>query len=159
MNDRHRLLRVLPPRALFLFLLSLTFLAGVPAPEAQSLLGSRASLLKQNEEAREHEFSYLQTTSEVEDFAQRGILVSITGNSDYWVTDVSFPYARPEVRTFLGRLASQYHSACGERLVVTSLTRPTSRQPRNASPFSASRIALVPTASTRSAPSLSSSRR
>jgi hypothetical protein len=46
---------------------------------------------------------------------------------------VSFPYARPEVDLFLRRLAGQYHAACGERLVVTSLTRPTTRQPRNAS--------------------------
>ena len=46
---------------------------------------------------------------------------------------VSYPYARPEVRLFLERLASQYRRACGERLVVTSLTRPVSEQPRNAS--------------------------
>jgi hypothetical protein len=37
------------------------------------------------------------------------------------------------VQTFVERLSSQYHNACGERLVVTSLTRPASEQPRNAS--------------------------
>jgi LysM repeat protein len=52
------------------------------------------------------------------------------------VADVSFPYARPEVKTFVERLASQYRSACGERLVVTSLTRPLNRQPSNSSPLS-----------------------
>ncbi len=31
------------------------------------------------------------------------------------------------------RLAAQYRAACGEQLVVTSLTRPMTRQPRNAS--------------------------
>ena len=40
------------------------------------------------------------------------------------------------MKTFVERLGSQYRNACGERLVVTSLTRPASRQPRNASPLS-----------------------
>jgi Family of unknown function (DUF5715)/LysM domain len=137
MNDRHSPLRPSSARALLTtFLLGATFIAGVPAPEAQSLLGSRASLLKQNEEAQEHQFSYLQTVAEVRDFAQRGLLVRVPGDDDYWVADASFPYARPEVKTFLERLSSQYHSACGEKLVVTSLTRPIDRQPRNASPIS-----------------------
>ena len=47
--------------------------------------------------------------------------------------DVSFPYARPEVELFAQRLGRQYKQACGEDLVVTSLTRPANRQPRNAS--------------------------
>ncbi len=50
--------------------------------------------------------------------------------------EVSFPYARPEVKTFLEQLSSAYHAACGEPLVVTSMVRPISRQPRNASPIS-----------------------
>ena len=41
--------------------------------------------------------------------------------------------ARPALKLFIDRLASQYRAACGERLVVTSLTRPLSNQPRNAS--------------------------
>ena len=139
MNDRYSPLRPSRrPRALSAILLSLIilFLAGAPSPEAQSLLGSRASLLRQNEEAQGHEFSYLQTASDVRDFADQGLLVRIPGDSDYWVVDVSFPYARPEVKTFIERLASQYRGACRERLVVTSLTRPADRQPRNASPLS-----------------------
>ena len=38
--------------------------------------------------------------------------------------DVSFPFARPEVELFVQRLSGQYRRACGEQLVVTSLTRP-----------------------------------
>jgi hypothetical protein len=49
---------------------------------------------------------------------------------------VSFPYARPEVRTFLEQLGHAYRAACGEPLVVTSLVRPITRQPWNASPIS-----------------------
>jgi hypothetical protein len=140
MNDRYSPLRPSRrPRAFSAFLLTLIaliFLAGAPSPEAQSLLGSRSSLLKQNEEAQEHDFSYLQTASDVRDFADQGLLVRIPGDTDYWVADVSFPYARPEVKTFIERLASQYRGACGEKLVVTSLTRPADRQPWNASPLS-----------------------
>jgi len=135
MNDRFSSLRP-SPRALSAALLSLSLLTALPALEAQSLLGSRSSMLKQNEEAQQHDFSYLQTSSEVREFADQGWLVRIPGNESYRVADVSFPYARPEVKVFVERLASQYRNACRERLVVTSLTRPADHQPRNASPLS-----------------------
>jgi LysM repeat protein len=54
-------------------------------------------------------------------------------NRDFDLHAVSYPYARPEVALFIERLASQYRSACGEKLVVTSLTRPQNSQPVNAS--------------------------
>jgi hypothetical protein len=106
--------------------------------DAQSLLGSHESLLKQNEEARDHDFSYLRTSAEVREYAQQGVLVRVPGNADYELAteEVSFPYARPEVKLFIERLADEYHSACGEPLVVTSLTRPINRQPANASVIS-----------------------
>lgn len=106
------------------------------AVHAQSLSGSKASMVRQSRVARQHDYSYLRTSSQVHEFARRGLLVRLAGNSDYRVVDVSFPYARPQVKTFVERLASQYRDACGERLVITSLTRPTTRQPRNASPLS-----------------------
>jgi nucleoid-associated protein YgaU len=40
------------------------------------------------------------------------------------------------VKLFVQRLGAQYRRACGEELVVTSLTRPLSEQPRNASTLS-----------------------
>lgn len=122
-----------------LSLLALSTCATCAAPVlAQSLLGSHESLLRQNEEAREHDFSYLRTSADVRDYAQQGLLVRLPGNADYELAgeEVSFPYARPEVRTFVERLSNQYREACGERLVVTSLTRPITRQPPNASAIS-----------------------
>ncbi len=123
--------------------LSLLALTTCAAPlahvaDAQSLLGSHESLLKQNEEARDHDFSYLRTAAEVREYAQQGVLVRVPGNADYELAteEVSFPYARPEVKLFIERLADRYHSACGEPLVVTSLTRPIDRQPANASVIS-----------------------
>lgn len=112
--------------------------AAVPLVRAQSLLGSKESLLRQNEEARGHDFTYLRTSADVRSFASQGLLVRLRGNSDYLLAKdyVSFPYARPEVKLFIERLSDQYHGACGERLVVTSLTRPLTRQPPNASHLS-----------------------
>ncbi len=101
--------------------------------DAQSLRGSAASLDRQNAQARAHAFTYLQTPQQVRDFVRNGYLVPVAPNRDMDIHNVSFPYTRPEVRVFLERLASQYRAACGEKLVVTSLTRPRSNQPPNAS--------------------------
>jgi hypothetical protein len=89
---------------------------------------------RQNSMARQHDFTYIDTPSRVRFFAERGWLVPIESTGDFVVkADVSFPYARPEVELFVQRLGRQYRRACGEQLVVTSLTRPANRQPRNAS--------------------------
>lgn len=106
---------------------------GVESGSAQSLRGSPASLDRQNRAAREHDFTFLDTGARVRYFAQKGWLVPLRTGRDFELAGVSYPYTRPEVVLFVERLSSQYRSACGERLVVTSLTRPTSRQPRNAS--------------------------
>lgn len=100
---------------------------------AQSLRGSTASLDLQNRIARQHDFTYIDTPSRVRYFADQGWLVRVDPSGDFDLHAVSYPYARPEVDLFIRRLSSQYRSACGEPLVVTSLTRPTTRQPRNAS--------------------------
>ena len=91
---------------------------------------------RQNAVAREQAYTFLVTSSQVRSFVERGLLIPMSGNSDYELSGVSFPYARAAVKLFVERLAPQYKSACGEKLVVTSLTRPMSRQPRNASNLS-----------------------
>jgi hypothetical protein len=105
---------------------------------AQSLDGSRESLIRQNLEAQEQGFSYLRTVADVQEFSNLGLLVAVRGNADYELAgdEVSFPVARPEVKTFLDWFGRHYHAGCGEPLVITSLTRPTSRQPHNASEIS-----------------------
>lgn len=117
--------------------LPLVFVAAVgpfvTSLEAQSLRGSSASLDLQNRQARGHDFTYLSTPAEVRRFVDSGYLVPVRANIDFDLHQVSFPYARPEVEVFIRRLASQYRAACGEKLVVTSLTRPQNRQPANAS--------------------------
>jgi hypothetical protein len=104
----------------------------VPA-SAQSLRGSRSSVDRQNREARQHDYTFLGRPAQLERFVDAGLLVPLEGGEDYRLHDVSFNVARPEVKLFIERLSGQYLAACGERLVVTSLTRPTSVQPLNAS--------------------------
>lgn len=100
---------------------------------AASLKGSKESIRIQTRKAQEHDYSYLATPGQVRDFVKQGFLVPVPGNANYELAGVSYPYARPELKLFLERLAAQYRRATGEKLVVTSLTRPTSKQPRNAS--------------------------
>jgi len=101
---------------------------------AQSLQGSPASLDIQNRIARQHDYTYIDTPQRVDYFASQGWLVRVRPTTDLVLdNEVSHPYARPEVQLFVRRLAGQYRSACGEKLVVTSLTRPTTQQPSNAS--------------------------
>lgn len=114
----------------------LTMLGVVPCATAQSLRGSPATVERQNRAARQHDFTFLSDAAHVRRFVNSGYLVPVTSNANYSVKRISFPYARPEVELFLSRLGRQYRDACGETLVVTSLTRPTTRQPRNASPRS-----------------------
>lgn len=108
--------------------------SGVRPVMGQSLRGSPASLDRQNRIAREHDYTFIDTPARVRYFAEQGWLVPVKSTGDFTVKgDVSYPYARPEVELFAERLGRQYRSACGEKLVVTSLTRPSTQQPRNAS--------------------------
>jgi len=100
---------------------------------AQRLRGSKSSLDLQNRVAAEHDYTYIRTADQVKWFVDRGYLVRLRSGPGYELKRMSYPYARPEVELFVSRLGSQYAAACGEKLVVTSLTRPTTRQPRNAS--------------------------
>lgn len=132
---RPRLRRIAVPAVAAIAVIAVS---AAPFVRAQSLMGSRDSMLRQNAEAQDHDFTFLRTSSDVRAFASKGLLVRLRGNSDYRLAGdyVSFPYARPEVKLFIERLSDQYHAACGERLYVTSLTRPITRQPSNASHLS-----------------------
>lgn len=112
-----------------LSLVSVRAHATVPA----SLDGSPASMQRQNYVAKEEGYEFINSAEEVRELVEEGTLVKLTSNRDYTVKrSVSYPYARPEMRLFIERLAAQYREGTGEKLVVTSLTRPQSEQPRNA---------------------------
>ena len=100
------------------------------------LRGSRASVRHQHEVAKESDLTFLRTAAQIQEFVMQERLEAVYSTAHLTVSKVSFPYVRPLVKQFLDRLAAQYYAATGKKLVVTSLTRPTSRQPRNASPLS-----------------------
>lgn len=102
----------------------------------QSLGGSLSSVARQYSVAVAHDFTFLERSRDVRRFVSLGLLVPVHENRYLELAGVSFPYSRPAVKTFVERLSSQYHAACGEKLVVTSLTRPSVRQPGNASEHS-----------------------
>ena len=128
---RSRSVGVLVPGALVACVLGSLALAEVAA--AASLRGSRGSMDRQTRMARAHDYTFLRNPSHVRRFVDQGWLTRVSRGRDYELVDVSFPYTRPEVLLFIERLSRQYRSACGEKLVVTSLTRPRSHQPANAS--------------------------
>ncbi len=109
---------------------------GEAVAQNASLRGSRASMARQWDQAAKHDYTYIRDRSQLISFVENDYLVEVPSGRNYRLHQVRYPYARPEVRTFLERLAAQYRNACGEVLVVTSLTRPRSFLLSNASPKS-----------------------
>lgn len=108
-------------------------LAAAPAHAVEpTLRGSPSSMVRQHEVAKASDYSFLRDAAEVKRLADAGYLQRVKPTDDFRLANVSHPYARPEVVTFIERLSAQYHDACNERLVVTSLTRPVGNQPSNA---------------------------
>jgi hypothetical protein len=124
---RHRLIRI----PLLTYAISLA-LAGELA--AQSLRGSPASVDHLYLVARASGLQFHATVGSARRAVAAGEFVELSGNNDYVPKNrMALPYATPETRAFIEHLAAEYHSACGERLVVTSALRPMSRRPRNGS--------------------------
>lgn len=101
--------------------------------DGQSLRGSSAKVDRMHRHAKTHGLTFYRTSAGVRNAAAGGKLVRLTGSADYSVHSVRYPYVRPETRTFVERLAGQYRTACGQRLVVTGATRPLSVRLSNAS--------------------------
>jgi LysM repeat protein len=87
--------------------------------------------------AVDHGLTFYRTPTDIDQAAAAGKLVQLTGDSSYELSrGVGFSYATKEARQFVLAFAPQYRAACGTPLMVTSAARPTSRQPRNANPYS-----------------------
>jgi hypothetical protein len=101
------------------------------------LRGTHEKMVRQNAVAREDRLVFATTPQQIADLVSARQLVPLPGSVDYTTKGVSYAFARPEILTFVEALAHDYRGACGgEALVITSLVRPLSRQPRNASPLS-----------------------
>ena len=88
--------------------------------------------MRQHAVAVKEEYSFLRTPADVHKQEDAGRLVPVVDGADFALSKVSFPSTRPEVLSFIEHFAAEYHAATGSRLVITSLTRPTTLQPRNA---------------------------
>jgi hypothetical protein len=115
--------------------LAISAVAAVPASAADlpvSLRGSNQAMVRQHAVAVQADYPFARTPSHMAVLEAKGELVRLYGNDDYgFRAGVESLLARPETRIFIERLARDYRAACGEQLIVTSLTRPMSAQPRN----------------------------
>jgi LysM repeat protein len=136
-DKKHPLgLLLLPsPSRLVLELLLVGIIAFLAQSEAsaQTLRGSARSVDYQFRVAQDHNYTFIRNPVQVERFVRAGYLVPVRADRNFDLKGVSYPFVRPETRTFIQRLSEQYRRGCGEKLVITSLTRPLSRQPRNSS--------------------------
>lgn len=99
---------------------------------AADFKGSPAKMVRQHGIAVEESYAFLRTPADVGRLVSSGGLLPVVGNGDFTLSGVSFPVARAEVLSFVEHFAAEFHDSTGERLVVTSLTRPEATQPRNA---------------------------
>lgn len=121
-------------RSLLLSLFALALPAATVG--AFELNGSPASMVRQHAVAVSEDYAFLRTPADVRDQVAAGDLVRVADGADYVLADVSFPDTRAEVFSFIQHFSARFHTATGNRLVITSLTRPLDLQPRNAHPLS-----------------------
>jgi hypothetical protein len=104
---------------------------------AQTLRGSKGSVEKMYWFAVTHRMSFRQSPEAIDADAARGRLVQLGGSLDYELAGgVGWPYVTPETKRFVELFAEQYSAVCDGPLVLTSASRPLSRQPRNANKHS-----------------------
>jgi hypothetical protein len=102
-----------------------------------TLSGSPSSMDRQSNVAISRGYPYSETGRDIAKLVNEGEWVDAPGNEDYNLNDVSFALIRPSTRNFVERLAKHYHNIfCGEKLDVTSFSRPINRQPKNSHPLS-----------------------
>ena len=102
------------------------------ADAAGKLTGSVSSMRGQHAVAVKGDLEFIADAAQVQERVDRGGLERIESNEHFTLHQVSYPFGVPEVKLFIERLGQLYYEANGAPLVVTSLTRPASQQPRNA---------------------------
>jgi hypothetical protein len=118
-------------------LLTLALIAtSAAAASAQTLRGSPASVDLMYTRAVGRDLQFLRTTADIYAGARTGALKLISITEDLELDRTTFPFVLPNTLRFADSLAAEYHTGCGERIVVTSGARPLDKQPRNASPKS-----------------------
>ena len=106
------------------------------AASAQTLHGSPTSVDLMYTSARSDDLQFFNTPQDIYRAAMQGALSLISVTEDLELDQAAFPFVLPNTKRFADSLAHEYHTGCGERIVVTSGARPLDDQPRNASPKS-----------------------
>ncbi|MBT8147211.1 MAG: LysM peptidoglycan-binding domain-containing protein [Gammaproteobacteria bacterium] len=119
-------------KALALGVLTFCSLSLGMSAQAQTLRGSQTSMERQNSLAVAYGFTFVRTAQQMSRLINGGQLVGVSSTRHMELHNVSYPYAREGVRLFVSRLSAQYYNACGEKLTITSLSRPIDQQPPNA---------------------------
>lgn len=114
------------------FAATVLFLGLVAQATAQDLRGSSNSIGYQFIYAHTLRLTFFPTGESVHAAVAEGVLVELVGNDDYKLHDVSYPFVLHEVRDFVEVFARKYRSYCGDKLVVTSATRPLNMKLDNA---------------------------
>ena len=94
--------------------LALASLVCASLAQAQTLMGSAASIDKQYRAARSYGFAFVSTAREVQPNVNSRQLQRVSPDRYLELHDVSYPYAVSGTKQFLHRLSQQYYSACGE---------------------------------------------
>jgi hypothetical protein len=115
---------------------ALLLAAPVGLAGAQSLHGSKSSVDRMYARAVRNDLDFFRTPKGIYDAVLDSEFVMIGITDDMTLEDVAYPFVLPQTKEFLYAFAKRYHDSCGERLVVTSAIRPSTEQPRNASPKS-----------------------
>jgi LysM repeat protein len=102
----------------------------------QTLKGSHASVELMYDRARSSDLPFFSTPQQVYEAAMSGQLKTVSLTDDVTIERTLFPFVLPRTLDFINAIGARYRAACGERIVVTSGTRPIDKQPRNASPES-----------------------
>jgi hypothetical protein len=124
------LVAVMMYKTVALILLSSTVAA------AQTLRGSHESVDLMYSTAHQRDLQFFRTPDDIYAAAMAGSLKLISITEDLEIDKAGWPFVLPNTLRFADSLAVAYHAGCGERLVVTSGSRPLDKQPRNASPKS-----------------------
>jgi len=106
------------------------------AAGAQTLKGSKQSVDLMYNAAETRDLQFFRTPDDVYAAAKAGSLKMISMTEDLEIDEAGWPFVLPTTLRFADSIATRYHEACGERIVVTSGARPLDKQPRNASPKS-----------------------
>ena len=106
---------------------------GRPKSDLGRLKGSARSLNRQQHARAKARLKLHKTWKTAGVDVARGKLLRIRESRTLELANVSYPYAHPKLKLLLEKLSRLYWRRCRTPLVVTSLLRPTSKQPRNAS--------------------------